>query len=217
MEKEQYISLPEASNAFRLGWAALKKYFLEFLLVTLIIGAIAATGSLFSRGGSSFSGFSVFVSIFLSGPLSFGASYFYLKAMRGDDFELTDVFTPFRENYLQVVLASFLSITIIVFGFLLLIIPGFILAIRLSFVPYLVVDEGLEPVEAIKTSWEMTRDYSTRIFIFGLMSFGVIILGLMCMVVGVIPATMLIQAAFSSFYLGVRAEYEMYYPGEEEE
>ena len=209
MIREQYIARPDASDAFRMGWEALKKYFLEFLLATLIVGAIGAIASLFSRGGGFGSaGISMLLGVFVSGPLSFGASYFYLKAMRGDEFELQDIFTAFRENYLQVVLASFLYTAIIVIGFFLLIIPGFIMAIRLSFVPYLVMDEGLEPIDAIKASWEMTRDFSGKILLFGFMAFVVAICGLVMLVIGVIPAAMLIQASFAAFYLGARGEFE---------
>lgn len=209
MEREQFIARPEASDAFRVGWEALKKYFLEFLLVTLIVGVVSMIGSLLTRGGGfGSSGISFLIAILITGPMSFGASFYYLKAMRGDEFEFGDVFTGFRENYLQVVLASFLYSVLIGIGFLLLIIPGIIIGIRLSFVPYLVMDEKLDAVEAIKTSWEMTKDFSTNIFIFGLMSIGVAIVGLLCLVIGMIPAVMLIQASFAAFYLGVRDEFE---------
>jgi len=211
MDREQFIANPEASSAFRVGWEGLKKYFLEFLLITLITGAIGSLGSLFARGdGFGGGGFSMLISIFLSGPLSFGASYVYLKAMRGDEFEISDIFSPFRDNYLQVVLASFLYGALIILGFMLLIIPGIIIAIRLSFVPYLVMDEGLEPLDAIKTSWDMTRDFSMNLFVFGLMAFGVSILGLLCLVIGIFPAVMLIQASFAAYYLGVRDEFERF-------
>ena len=209
MEREQFIARPDASDAFRTGWEALKKYFLEFLLVTLIVGALASLGSLFSRGGGFGSaGISMLLGLLVSGPLSFGAAFFYLKAMRGDDFEIRDIFSPFRENYLQVVLAYFLYASIVMIGFFLLIIPGIIMAIRLSFVPYLVMDEKLEPIEAIKASWEMTKDFSGKIFLFGIMAIGVALLGLVCLIIGIIPAAMLIQASFASLYLGIRGEFE---------
>jgi hypothetical protein len=210
MEREQFISRPNASDAFGAGWDALKTYFLEFLLVTLVVMVISSLGSLFSQGDSFGSaGFSFLIGIFVTGPLSFGSSYYFLKAMRGDDFELSDIFTPFRENYLQVVLASIAYSAIIVIGIIFLIVPGIIFAIRLSFVPYLVMDEKLDPIEAIKTSWEMTRGFGGNIFLFGFFAFLVGILGLILLIIGIIPAAMLIQASFAAFYLGVREEFEV--------
>lgn len=210
MERNQFISRPEPSAAIRTGWEAMKQYFLEFLLVTLVMLAIGSISSLFTQGsGFGSSGISFLISIFVSGPLSFGVSYYYLKAMRGDDFEFGVIFTGFKENYLQVVLANFLYMAIIMIGFLLLIIPGIILAIRLSFVPYLVMDEKLDPVEAIKTSWGMTKDYSMDIFLFGILAVLIALGGLLLLIIGIIPAVMLIQAAFTAFYLGVREEFEV--------
>lgn len=216
MNREQYISGPNVSQSYRIGWEGMKKHFLEFLLVTLIVAAIGSLSSVFSAGGFGNGAWSLLVGVFISGPISFGVSYFYLKAMRGEHFEVSDIFQPFRENYLQVIFASFLYMVLIVFGFFLLIIPGFIIAIRLSFVPYLVMDEGLEPVEAIKSSWEMTRDFAWDIFAFGIIGFFIILAGIICFLVGVLPALMMLNASFASFYLSVRDEFEMY-PLDEEE
>ncbi len=51
-------------------------------------------------------------------------------------------------------------------GLLLLIVPGIVLAIRWSMFPYLIVDRGVGPVEAIKASWQMTRGSSWRLLLF---------------------------------------------------
>jgi hypothetical protein len=210
MERNQFISRPEPSAAIRTGWQALKQYFLEFLLVTLVMLAISSLSSLFTQGsGFGSSGISFLINIFVAGPISFGVSYYYMKVMRGDDFELGVIFTGFRENYLQVVLANFLYMAIILIGFMLLIIPGIILAIRLSFVPYLVMDEKLDAIEAIRSSWDMTKDYAMDLFLFGILAVLIALGGLILLVIGIIPAVMLIQAAFTAFYLGVREEFEV--------
>jgi membrane-anchored glycerophosphoryl diester phosphodiesterase (GDPDase) len=105
---------------------------------------------------------------------------------------------------------------LIIIGFFLLIIPGFIIAIRLSFVPYLVMDEGLEPIEAIRTSWDMTREFSWDIFGFGIIGFFIGLLGLIFFVIGILPAVMMINASFANYYLSVRDEFEEYSADEEE-
>lgn len=210
MYREQFIARPEPGSAIRAGWDAMKIYFVEFLLVTLVVIAISSISSLFSQGADfGSSGISFLISIFLTGPITFGVAFYFLKAMRGEDFEIGDIFSAFRENYLQVVLANFLMSVIIILGIILLIVPGIILAVRLSFVPYLMMDEKLDAMEAIRGSWDMTKDYAWNIFFYGVASFFIAIGGLILLVIGIIPAAILIQAGFASFYLGVREEFEV--------
>jgi uncharacterized membrane protein len=73
------------------------------------------------------------------------------------------------------VLTNLLLTIIIVAGFLFLILPGIFLAIRLVFVPYLVVDKELEPMKAIETSWKMTSGYEFTILGMALMSIFIVI------------------------------------------
>ena len=55
-------------------------------------------------------------------------------------------------------------VAILGIGFLLFIVPGLIFGCRLAFVPYLVMDKGLDPVAAIEKSWFMTRGHGWQIF-----------------------------------------------------
>jgi len=51
-------------------------------------------------------------------------------------------------------------------GLLLLIVPGILIMLGLYFAEYLLVDKGLTPVDAIKSSWNITRSFRTGIFFF---------------------------------------------------
>ena len=81
-------------------------------------------------------------------------------------------------------LANLLVFAICGIGFVLLIVPGIIFACRLSFVPYLVMDKGLDPVAAIEKSWFMTRGHGWRIFGMYLLSILLFIVGFMLFIVG---------------------------------
>jgi membrane-anchored glycerophosphoryl diester phosphodiesterase (GDPDase) len=94
---------------------------------------------------------------------------------------------------------------IIAIGFILLIVPGIVLAVRLAFVPFLVVDEGRGPVEALTESWNRTNGYSWTILGAAALAVVIILVGLVLLVVGSIPATMLAYLAFASLYAGVTA------------
>jgi uncharacterized membrane protein len=88
-------------------------------------------------------------------------------------------------------------------GIVLLIVPGIIFACKLAFVPYLVMDEKMEATEAIRKSWNMTTGYTGTIFMMGFTAIFVGLLGLICLIVGVIPAAMWIGLAFASMYVAV--------------
>ncbi len=92
------------------------------------------------------------------------------------------------------ILASLIRGVITFIGFILLIIPGIIFSIRLQYVPYLIVDKNLPPVEAIKKSWEMTKGSTWNLFFFGILLFLVNVLGAILLLVGLfvtVPLTML--------------------------
>jgi uncharacterized membrane protein len=88
-------------------------------------------------------------------------------------------------------------------GIVMLIVPGIIFACKLAFVPYLVMDEKMEATDAIRKSWNMTTGYTGTIFLMGCTAIFVGLLGLICLIVGIIPAAMWISLAFASMYVAV--------------
>jgi uncharacterized membrane protein len=107
------------------------------------------------------------------------------------------------QNIWNVVIANILVSVIIGIGIALLIVPGIIFACRLAFVSYLVMDQKMEAMEAIKKSWAMTKGYSWTIFGMAFMSFFIAIAGLICLGVGILPAIIWIASAFASLYWSV--------------
>jgi uncharacterized membrane protein len=90
-------------------------------------------------------------------------------------------------------------------GFVLFIIPGVIFACRLAFVPYLVMDKGLDPVAAIEKSWFMTRGHGWRIFGMYLLAFVLVVLGFVALLIGALFAIMWVGCAFASLYHAIDA------------
>jgi uncharacterized membrane protein len=128
--------------------------------------------------------------------------YAYLKAVRGENVQIGDMFA-IKENYWNVVLASLLTNLIIVVGIFMLIIPGIIFACKLAFVPYLVIDKKLDAVKALQMSWQMTDGFAVNIFVMGLLAIFITIGGLLAFLIGVIIAAMWIYASFASIYYSV--------------
>ena len=118
------------------------------------------------------------------------------------------MFEAFR-NYRNVVLATLLVSVIILVGSFLLIIPGIIFTCKLTFTPYLIVDRRMGVIEAVKESWRMTNGHAWTVFLIGLLAIPISIVGLLCFVVGIIPALMWIRATYASLYHAVSAPSEV--------
>ncbi len=98
--------------------------------------------------------------------------------------ELKDLWHP--HPFWKFLGTSVLAGIIILIGFILLIVPGIIAAIMFSFVTYLVIEKGMQPVEALKESVRLTKGNRLQLFLLGLALLGVNILGLLALGVGLL-------------------------------
>jgi uncharacterized membrane protein len=204
-----FVLTPTAGSVYAFGWRRMKQYFLDLFLIILIVGAVLIPlGMINTLDGHATPG-GVLLRIFgfaywmlLLAPVDFGATWIFLKAARGEKFEVKDMFSTF-ENYVDVVLAHLLQVAIIGFGLVFFIVPGVVFACRLAFVRYLVTDRKMDPVTAVKESWRMTEGHGGEIFAMGLLTVPIAIAGLVLFGVGIIPAVIWIRASFASMYYAV--------------
>ena len=68
------------------------------------------------------------------------------------------------------------------------------------------MDKKLDAVKAVEESWRLTKGHGWRIFWMGIVSFFLIIAGLICLIFGVFISAMWISAAFASLYNAVLEE-----------
>ena len=197
---------PTVGGAYSHAWNILKADFWSLLLIGFLawlLGGVVA--NVLGRLGGAGGGLSALYQILVGTPISFGAAYAWLRAVRGEQPRVDDLFVPFQRNWISAVLAGLLFELVIIVGFILLIIPGIFLAVRLSFVPFLVVDEGLGPVQALTESFARTSGYGWTILGAFLLGIVVVIVGLILLLVGSIPATMLVYLAFASLFAAITA------------
>jgi uncharacterized membrane protein len=186
----------------------MKKYFLELFLIAILGLIIGVPSWIFESDGDVSSALTVLgvlgfiYGLLIANPTDYGVSFAYLKAARNDKVEIRDMFEAFH-NYWNAVLANILVGAIVIIGFVLLIIPGIIFACKLAFTPYLVVDQKMPVIEAVKESWRMTRGYAWTVFLIFLLAIPICIAGLICFGVGIIPALMWVAASFASLYHAV--------------
>ena len=139
---ENPVWKPTAVDCYKNAWRQLRKYFLTVALLYVLFNVILSIlafltaffidimlthGPLFSFitwdwfWVTWFCLVSVYY-VFILGPLSFGISFAFLKAARGDQPKVKDMFEVFQ-NYLNAALVSALGVTLIA----LVIIPGIVL------------------------------------------------------------------------------------------
>lgn len=202
-------------DAYKRGWETLKSHFgilLGSLIIALLLNMVPSVLNMGMGAGAttppdpSQLGTMMAVSwgygLLIAGPLSYGLFYLYLRAARDQDPGLGDLFEGFR-HYLSTLGAVLLVGILTMIGFVLLIIPGIIAAIRLSFVPFLVTDEDMGAIDALKESWSRTKGHGWSLFGLFLLAFPVALVGVLLLIIGIIPAMMLIYAAFAAYFDGV--------------
>jgi len=134
-----------------------------------------------------------------------GMTVFCLKVARGESYEFGDIFkgTPYFGGIL---VANLLTGLGVVFGLIFLIVPGIFLALAWSLAVPVLVDRQLGPIEAMKESWHLTTGHKGNIFLFGLLMFGVAILGLLACCVGVLVVGPIGQIAWVYIYLRITGQ-----------
>lgn len=198
-------------GSYAYGWQQFLTHFLHVLLIGIIVGV--AQWPAWAAGGdpqsAPFALLQILVAaymILIVPVVNYGAALLYLQYMRDERGDIRALFDGFKTNYLNIILANLLVVAIIGIGVVLLIVPGIVFACRLAFVPYLVMDKGLEPVAAVEKSWNMTRGHGWRIFGMYVLAILLFTFGLLLLVVGAFFAFVWISCAFASLYYAVDRE-----------
>ncbi len=198
---------PGVGSALGSGWRKMQDNFLVFFLPVLVMVVMEipfqGQGDWERDGISPFFGLLGFAYRLLFMPVvNYGIDLVFLRGVRGDPVEMKSMFDGFH-NYINVVLTALLVFGLVCIGFIALVIPGIYVACRLVFASYLVMDEGMEPIAAVEASWRITRGHTWTIFLLGLTSFFLFVLGMILLLVGIFPAIMWIKASFASLYLSI--------------
>ncbi len=114
------------------------------------------------------------------------------------------LFVGFKTKYVNIILTNLILFALVGIGIVMLVVPGIIIACRLVYAPLLVMDEDLEPMAAIEESWKMTRGHGWTIFFMAIISFFLIIGGLLVCIVGIFISLIWIHAAFATLYQAIK-------------
>ncbi len=150
--------------------------------------------------------FSLFISIFIAGPITVGKNRFLMQA-REYDTEFTVLFSGFNGAEYGKNVKVMLMRTVKVFIWsCLLFVPGIIKAYEYYFVPYILAENpNIPQARVFELSREMTRGYKWDIFVLEMSFFGWYLLGVCCLVIGVYFVNPYYEATFAELYAAQRA------------
>ena len=105
------------------------------------------------------------LSLFVTPPIGVGLALFFLNIHSGNKLEIKTIFNPFKDVWLNSVLAYFMMFVIILIGFLLFFIPGVIATLMFSQVSYIIAEDNkIDPYNALVKSKKMMEGNKWKLF-----------------------------------------------------
>ncbi len=173
--------------AILFGWEKFKENAPFLLGVFLIVGVISFLFDKVDKLGVS--AFMVFVigviGFIISTVLHMGVTRIMLNIHNGREVSFNNLVGE-TSLLIKFILAQILAMIIVMVGLMLLVVPGVIAAVGLFFVPYIVIDKKLGPVDAIKESWRLTKGHKWNILLFSLLFILINLLGVLALGIGLL-------------------------------
>jgi uncharacterized membrane protein len=189
--KPQFSKQEAVNYGFKLAKENLFFFVILFVIAILVLAVISILGVL-ARHEPAFAFVLWLLRTIVNLVIGIGVTNICLKFLDNKKPQYKDLF--YYKPIVNFFLASLVEGLIVLGGFILLIIPGIFFALRLQYATYLVVDKNLGPMEAIKTSWRITKGNVWNLFFFGILLFLINILGVLCLLIGLfitVPLSML--------------------------
>lgn len=183
-------------DALKFGWNTMKSnigFFIAFLGVLLLISLALGYVEESVKADKLIARIIDIISWCVNSLLTIGIIKIMLSFCDEEKAEFADLFSGF-DCLFKYMIAWVLYVLIILGGLILLIVPGIMWAIKFQFFGYLMIDQGLEPIDALKESARITRGIKGDLLLFSLLLAAINVLGALCLLVGLfatIPTTML--------------------------
>ena len=197
-----YMNTFSVGSCVRFGWETFKKrawFFIGATIVYILLSwAISFVAHLIT-GGEQGNALATLISFPFSVLLTMGLTALMLKAHDNvDSVKIADLWHP--HNYWNFFLAYLIVFVSTIIGLILLVVPGIIVAIALGFYSYIIIERSMGPIEALKESMRITKGHRWDLFVLMLACFGIAILGLVCLLVGIFVALPVIMLAMVHAY-----------------
>ena len=192
-----------AGQCISYGWETFKKrpwFFIgSYLLYTVVVGVLSSALLQIAKEGAVVGLVANILRLVVEIIAGMGMINFALRSH--DDVEhvsIMDFWHP--APFWSYTGATLLFWLIMLVGLILLIVPGIIWSLMFGFAGYLIIDRNLGPIEALKESKRITYGYKWELFLLGLAIFGIVILGLICLIIGILVAYPIVLIAMAHAY-----------------
>lgn len=180
-----------AGSCIRFGWETFKKrpwFFIAVMLVYLVVvGVISSVLNELTNQGGLLAFIGTLGNFAVQMLAGMGSISFALKAH--DDVEHVTLVDFWRPRPFWKYTATALIFGAIAFaGLILIVVPGIIWGIMFGYATYFVIDKRLSPPQALKESRRITYGYKWELFLLGVFSVLIAIIGVICLGVGIFVA-----------------------------
>lgn len=196
--------LTQAWETFKQQWAVL--VFAPFVLFVIYIVAAVVLQlplQLLAREDATLGMVAAFpvmlLQMFVMSFVYAGCIKLFVAAARGQTPEFGVAFSGIGRA-LPLLLGQLLVALAYLFGFILLVVPGIIVGLGTAFTMFYVADMELGPIDAFKRSWETMKGHKMKLFLYGLVSFGIALLGYIACLVGIFVAMPVIMLGMAIIY-----------------
>lgn len=190
-------------DAFQTGWAKLKEHWLFFVLAYTTVFLVSGVFSGLAEGPykeiEPTAGILSLIGYLLRVWLNFNLLVAIIRLFDGAKPEWRDLFV-WREETISYFGASILYGLMVLIGCLFFLIPGIYLAVKYGFYGYLIADKKLGAFDALKMSGQLTEGVKWLIVGYTFAAFGVILLGMLALGVGLFVAIPVVAVGFAFVY-----------------
>lgn len=198
MSSPNLVHMRNAREKLKNNWSTAFLVGLTLIIPTLISESLKAIGSVEVGGMEDIS--LGLIPTLVAGPLALGFSIYSLNLFRNGSADYNNIFDGFK-SLGKILGVYFLMIVLVILGMILLIIPGIILAFGFSMAYFVMIDKPeLGIVDTLKESWKIMKGNKTKLLGLSLRFIPWAILGILCLVVGVIFVLPWMQMSYTSFY-----------------
>lgn len=183
----------DISSCYDRAWKLVKTNFWPLIGTTLLMIIVQAFINTIPILG-------LFASVVIGAVFSGGLQYYYLKKIRGIPTTAGDAFSGFSLAFLPLMLGGLVGTSLTVLGFILLIIPGIYLCVAYLFTWLLIIDKKMDFWAALEVSRRVISAQWWQMFGLILLAIPFLILGFICLIVGVFVAIVLVSAAIIYAY-----------------
>jgi len=187
--------LEKSLNALKGKWGL---PILAFFIYSVLLGG----SGIFKTPGS-------LIALILGGPFTLGAASFSLAFVRGEEVQLSKIFSGF-DRFITALGAYLLIIVYVILWTLLLILPGIIAALSYSMTFYILSDTpNIKVVDALERSKQMMEGYKWKLFYLYLHYLLLSVLCLLTLGIGFLWLIPFIHITNANFYEAIKNSGEM--------